>query len=226
MPDMTAVADPSFSQHARLYEIYRSYIVHENDLINNRVGWFIQLHSFLIATYGIVVTSIIGSFFVDHEPRIQSFYPQLIGCLLLLMIEVVGAFSSHAARQSIDAANTAIMELQRRWETYCTGHPHMPLLFPGLTGGGSKDSTAAGLRLHRSLPHALFMLWKVSTTVPVLFAVLSLANCGVVPLGTTTFLAMLGLLCVLAGDLVRVRRAEKRRVARAAKKIVDPLPLA
>lgn len=41
--------------HLKLYEIYRTYVVHEDNLTNNRMTWLLSIHGFLYATYGIAL---------------------------------------------------------------------------------------------------------------------------------------------------------------------------
>ncbi len=158
-----------------IYRIYREYVVHEDDLINNRVGWFIQLHSFLIATYGIVVTAIITTFFAEHGPQIHAAWPQGFACLLLAGIAVVGLLSSLAAKQSIDAADQAIRTLRQSW-LLVLGDRDRGKLLPGLTGGGNIGVAKLGARFHLRLPVALSVLWCVSFIFPVAFLVMALLN--------------------------------------------------
>jgi hypothetical protein len=175
MSDLSIGRSDLFDKDIKIYEIYRKYVEHENELINDRVGWFIQLHSFLIATYGIVVNSLISTFFSEHLPYILPVWPQLIGCAILIMIEVVGLLSSRAASRSIGAAISAIKVLNEAWKQYPISQPGA-LHLPGLTGGGSEEISLDGFKLLKELPRALYWLWIVSTLIPVLFAVLGVSN--------------------------------------------------
>ena len=150
-----------------LYCIYRDYVAHEDDLINNRAGWFIQLHSFLIASYGIVVASVITTFFPSEHASVPAILPQLVACGLLLGITIIGA-SSGTALLSISAADAAIRSLRRKWEEL-PGTDAMTEL-PSMTGGGAKGIAIRGATFQLALPVAMLVLWLLSFAVPVSFA--------------------------------------------------------
>ena len=156
----------------RLYEIFRKYVEHEDDLINNRVGWFIQLHSFLIASYGIIVASLIGTFFPQGKPSVPPLLTQGVACLFLVAVQIVGIASSRSAGQSIAAATIAIAKLRKTWDDHCVKNPHTVDL-PRLTGGGEEASVKTGLRLPSRLPRTIELLWIFSTIVPLVFFIAS-----------------------------------------------------
>lgn len=158
---------------ADLYNIYRNYVEHEDDLINNRVGWFIQLHSFLIASYGIVFAALISTFFVQGTPLVPPIGPQGVACGLLIGIAFIGSASAFSATQSITAANDAIQELNRRWKILFEQRGG-GLNLPGLTGGGHPGSTARGARFQLVLPRVLVVLWFISFSVPAAFWLMAL----------------------------------------------------
>jgi hypothetical protein len=178
-----------------LYRLYRDYIQHEDNLINNRVGWFIQLHSFLIASYGIVFASGLATFFSDHTPLVPSIGLQALAAALLIGIAVIGLESSAAARRSIKAAHAAIQALEARWEVQFKRLGGGEIL-PHVIGGGAtvrqidavgeagasvalventKDQELVedGAAFHLRLPRALKRLWIVSFVVPAAFGVLA-----------------------------------------------------
>ena len=156
-----------------LHRVYRDYIQHEDGLINNRVGWFIQLHSFLIASYGIVIAALVGSFFPERVPdRIGLWEPQLVCCLLLVGIGLIGLESSESARKSIQAANDAIAQLKEQWLGLPLPSDARDEL-PPLTGGGSEAAESEGAWFHLKLPIKLRMLWIASFLIPGAFALIA-----------------------------------------------------
>ncbi len=136
-----------------LYQAYRGYVVNEDELINNRVGWFIQLHSFLIASYGIVVAAIIGTFFPQSDPSVPPIFPQGVACLLLVGITLIGLRSSETASKSIVAADRAISALRAAWVEIFMARGG-GLLLPGLTGGGDPQNEDDGAQFHLILKPA------------------------------------------------------------------------
>jgi hypothetical protein len=152
----------------QLFELYRNYIIHEDNLINNRVGWFIQLHSFLIASYGIVVAAIMATFFPQNTPAVPPIYPQAVACALLAGISLIGLRSSQSAEKSVDAAHQAIMALKQAWAVTFAERGAGTVL-PGIIGGGVKEVEDAGALFHVMLPRSLRWLWYASFLVPVAF---------------------------------------------------------
>lgn len=164
------VADP-----IDLYRIYRDYIVHEDNLVNHRVGWFIQLHSFLIASYTILVASLIASFFPEGPSRVPAEGVQSVACFVLLAISATGFMSSVAADSSIKAASKAVRNLEAHWERVAkelAGDSGLP----GITGGGNVDIRNRGGRFHDWLPTGFMILWVLSISAPIWF--FYLANFG------------------------------------------------
>lgn len=146
------------------YELHRSYIIHEDNLINNRVGWFIQLHSFLLATYGIIIGSVVTTYFSENVPdRYTSTVLRSILPFALFGITFIGVCSAHSAKSSISAANQAIQDINKRWKSK---YPRASQDFPGLIGGGDEASDARGARLHHFLPLAMEKMWAVSLMIP------------------------------------------------------------
>ncbi|MCW3847487.1 hypothetical protein OF829_09550 [Sphingomonas sp. LB-2] len=139
-----------------IYCVYRDYIKHEDNLINNRVGWFIQLHSFLIATYGIIFASFTSTFAREAAAMVPGI--RASACVLLAAISLVGIASSLSASLSIWAAHKAIKALNRRWDAQ-SDKLDPRKVFPGLIGGGNKGRDWWGASFHLFLPACLFAAW-------------------------------------------------------------------
>jgi hypothetical protein len=152
--------------HREVYEIYRDYIKHEDNLINNRVGWFIQLHSFLIATYGILFAALMSSYFPQGTATIDPAIPQKVACAILAMVALVGIFSSLSAIMSIDAADRAITKLSKTWDGVSEGWAADRRILPPLIGGGDTKNDRLGARFHLWLPRVMLAVWIVSMCVP------------------------------------------------------------
>ncbi|WP_231468005.1 hypothetical protein [Novosphingobium sp. CECT 9465] len=159
---------------AENYQRHRDYIIHEDGLINNRVGWFIQLHSFLLATYGIVLASAVSTFFpqATPDPSVAQVVKSLLAAVLA-SITIIGICSAISAVRSITAAHSAIKNIQQRWVTKIPACERE--LFPGLIGGGNDQTDEKGATLHHFLPIAMIVMWAFSLGAPL--AILWLTLC-------------------------------------------------
>lgn len=119
-----------------LYKVYRSYIEHEDDLINQRTTWFIQLHSFLIASYGITFAAFVNSFNFDDVDPLMLLFVRVGVILFLSAVTFVGLSSAKAAMNSIQAATFAINSLRNDGNALLQAPKMEGRLLPGLTWGG------------------------------------------------------------------------------------------
>lgn len=44
--------EPKWPKVEKLYQIYRDYLIHEDDLMNQRSTWHLLIQGFLFATFG------------------------------------------------------------------------------------------------------------------------------------------------------------------------------
>lgn len=157
------------------YKLFRSYLEHEDNLVNHRTTWFIQLHSFLIASYGLIFSSLVS---IKLNPNIEnlgaSYLLSGLASAVLVAITVIGLISAKTTRKSVIAAIKAIRELENDWDTllqdvakmqFARGHKLYPSL-PGLSGGGRRKSWQDGKRLASRLPDTLSYLWIVAIFLP------------------------------------------------------------
>lgn len=150
-----------------LYAVYRDYLKHEDGLVNNRVGWFIQLHSFLIASYVIILSALIASFAPEGQFLVDPHRVRLAGFMVLVALAAIGIGSSVAAYQSIRGAVIAIEALRERWRQVRDVVPGCEHL-PDLAGGGSEVAVRRGLWLHSLLPLGITGLWLFSLAIPIM----------------------------------------------------------
>lgn len=162
-----------------LYGLYRDYVTHEDHLINHRMGWFIQLHSFLIAAYMLVSGAMIAAL-SSRTPGMLTGFVCLVGVAALVGLAVVGLSSSRAALVSVGAALASIAQLK----VLARAHPGFldaPYRLPGLTGAGLDQPELNGKELITGLPTRLMRLWWVSFIVPFAFCcaaiVTTMATC-------------------------------------------------
>jgi hypothetical protein len=126
------IALTKFEQNLRVYETFRNYARHEDNLINNRVMWLLSIHGFLYATYGLtlqkkleiiekisLITSKAGpppyltvddihTYMSENHLDLTLTYTSLF----LFLISAVGFSISLYAFRSIRAAKKSVINLQ------------------------------------------------------------------------------------------------------------------
>src|SRR5271169_5831898 len=59
--------NPAVSEILTYYERMRSYVEHEDGLINSRLTWSLTIHGFLFASYGILLAKVADMFIALHK---------------------------------------------------------------------------------------------------------------------------------------------------------------
>jgi hypothetical protein len=179
-----------FAAAKDLYWIYRSYIQHEDDLINNRTTWLITIQSFLLATFGFSYQKWLEVFtrYVENKTSNHLFFSFLLDKptadterytlfmnmaftnygLFLLALCAIGFAVGGISFYSIKAAALAIEQLTDTWadiEKKIGPDCH----FPKIIGGGSKEAAKHGLRFPTFLPRFFMALWAV-TVIAVIYS--------------------------------------------------------
>lgn len=182
-----ASSSDSYDMARKTYELYRSYIQHEDNLVNHRTTWLITTQSFLIATFGL---SYQKKYEMAHKIMELSFCQKAIDALERPIIEyniflLVLAFSGFSIAiltiYSVRAAQNAIFSLQGKWNSINfiwrnrmkdDGNAQLFDLFPEIIGGGS-DTEKKGARFATWLPIFFAILWVIVIvfTVVTLFGV-------------------------------------------------------
>jgi hypothetical protein len=149
----TILSTPHWEELSGLYDRYRDYMKHEDDLINQRSSWHLLLQGFLFATFGVM-----GEWQAGDDKGFL--HPQRF--LILYGLVVMGFLISIFASFSILAANTAINRLQKQWddlprklnipESFCQ-------LLPGLAGGGSNSARLWGKSPAIAIPFIVALAW-------------------------------------------------------------------
>lgn len=123
------------------YRLLRSYIEHEDGLINQRMLWSLITNGGLLATFGTLMTA-------TGLPSVAAF-------LAGLVVAVVGALVTLASLVGVRAAKAAIIEIIAR-------HGEHPMirdgLLPPLIGGGHPE-TGNRAEFYDRLLYAVLALW-------------------------------------------------------------------
>jgi hypothetical protein len=121
-----------------LYKLFRDYVKHEDDLINNRLNWNFTIQGFLFAAYAFSLQKIAD---VDLGLIRNDINPDLVGTIpivhnthelrtVMLVTAGVGFCVSIFIYLSVWAARVAIDELEGRWfDLYEAYRKHTPRLF-------------------------------------------------------------------------------------------------
>jgi hypothetical protein len=108
------IAPTSFAEILSYYDRLRSYVVHEDGLINSRLTWSLTAHGFLFATFGLLAGKEVDLFVELHKTPTNPFPIEytITGLFVVqFVISFFGAFIAHQAREAIVAAHNAIQHL-------------------------------------------------------------------------------------------------------------------
>lgn len=118
----------------KLFSIYRDYLKHEDDLINNRLNWNFTIQGFLFAAYSFALEKVADiklgllSTYIDPKrvPYVNILHSISDLEILLALLAFVGMGVSFFVYISVRAARYAIHELEMRWRAINPGHYNPP----------------------------------------------------------------------------------------------------
>ena len=139
----------SFERLTTLYNIYRDYMKHEDDLLNQRTTWLLVIQGFLFATLGVL-----GEWVLQPGQDRLGIERQF----LVYVLVVVGVVVASVAFLGITAASDAIDELRRKWELIRVHYQGWENL-PEIAGGGDPTAHQRGKWPPRLIPAAIFIAW-------------------------------------------------------------------
>lgn len=137
------------------YDVYRDYLKHEDNLINNRMTWLILSQSFFFTAFALAIgrLTVVDPLIADQ-----------IG-LFLKSLAVLGMVVAGATCLSVVAALTAIEGLRQRWkkhsQTNDTNETYTieKSLLPDLTGGGDPFASTFGFFMPIAMPLIFLFTW-------------------------------------------------------------------
>jgi hypothetical protein len=138
----------------KLYELYRDYIKHEDDLINHRSTWHVLIQGFLFATLGYMGQWQGGSNAPDswHIERQH----------LVLILASVGVIIGLLAFRSTRAAVRASKKICETWNDNIENvdvYKEALKLLPGLAGGGDITAVKMGKQPAIWIPIVIAVAW-------------------------------------------------------------------
>lgn len=174
-----------------LFSLYRDYLKHEDNLINQRTTWLITIQSFLIATFGFsyqnrftglitiysgylekngyptLSSSSIGTIPPEILENITRQYPE-IGIKisnynnLLYALSIIGLITSVIAFFSVSAAVNATVAIRKKWYAISSfSRRIIANQLPDISGGGSRHAHLFGKVMSLSLPIFFIVFWSV-----------------------------------------------------------------
>jgi hypothetical protein len=174
-----------------VYNLFRDYVKHEDDLINNRLMWILSIHGFLYATYGFTIQKkleVARQLAVDTKDLTREHflcYFQKANLsisvaqieLFLACIVIVGFFISFVGLVSIAAARAAQYSVRdifhcqftnthrQRYgaeHTFKFGNNGKEIIVPSITGGGAPQTHKRGAISPIWIPSILMASWIVA----------------------------------------------------------------
>lgn len=135
-----------------LFGTYRSYVEHEDGLVNQRSIWIYTIHGFLFAGYVLALQR--TEMLLGHK-------------IVYSILAAAGAFTGIGGIISIRAANRSIDLLVGSWneclERYGGSVYDLPA---GLTGGGAEKNVARGRLETYFFPGVLIAAWIALSILP------------------------------------------------------------
>ena len=161
MSDKQNLIRVSFLRNLNIYREFRDYIKHEDNLVNFRTSWFIQLNSFLFAAMALLLTR-------DNSKPMTE-----LNLYFGLMVCFVGGLISYTTFRSVGAAIRSMKEIRLLWmENYeknvisRAGSEDLPevRIFPYLLGGGPGNGIAKmGRKSSIVIPIAVICIWILTS---------------------------------------------------------------
>lgn len=152
-----------------MYKAYRDYIVHEDDLVNQRTTWSVTIEAFVIGIFGLTyqkkMEGLITFFGLDDKRTGFSInkMKEVVDVFdeFLIIIAVFGIGIALISGVAVYAAQHAIQKLGERWEDQCS-KLHLCNEFPPLTGGGNRLATYLGHTFPLVLPGFFIVFWALA----------------------------------------------------------------
>jgi len=144
------------------YRVIRDYIIHEDNLINQRMTWMILIQSFLVAGFVYSLSSGLDDKGGDSANIGSSIPMSDTLTAIVWAIPLTGLTISLLGFVSILAASNALTSLTR---TYSPQFEEKG--FPPLSGGGSGSAALLGFVAPFLIPVAMVVLWVLALGITV-----------------------------------------------------------
>ena len=167
----------------KLYETYRGYIIHEDDLINSRTTWLITIQSVLFGIFGFTCQKYleVTANLINNARNLDFSKPEAAKNYLLAIsrdkenilggaFQLVSFIIAGTPFLGIIVSVACVCSIKAAWDAMqsvkMAGDSHTDLFqqhkLPGLTGGGDKDAPWRGLAIGLALPISIGIFWSFS----------------------------------------------------------------
>ena len=159
-PKVSWTDDGKFDVVRDLYSIYRDYMKHEDDLINQRSTWHLLIQGFLFATFGVMG---------EWQPESGAGFLNGHRLFLIMVLASTGMAIAVVACVSVAAAYLAIRRLCKGWEDAKADSSVSNLrdVFPGIAGAGGDWIKRCGIAAATVTPVLLVAAWLTILAVAI-----------------------------------------------------------
>jgi len=148
-PNTASVSEKTGSHPSiKLYEVYRSYVEHEDDLVNQRLYRLFIAHASLAAAAGVIISKL---------PDTRYAFGISIVLFVFGILSIALCINQLSA---INAGLRAIGSLNDKWNKVGAKLDDFNLL-PELVGGGNRENDRLGQSTARWAPIILGLFWVV-----------------------------------------------------------------
>jgi hypothetical protein len=134
------------------YNIFRQYMMREDDLINHRLSWNLAIQGFLFASYAFSVQKLAEIHTKALVEKGSEVARQLANSaetaplrLLIFIIPLVGLSMASFVWFAVLAAKMALEKLHTDWQHVSLGYPEQPYL-PDTAGAGVPTAVRFGFK--------------------------------------------------------------------------------
>ena len=145
---------PTFADLKSQWDIYRDYMKHEDDLLNQRTTWHLVVQGLLFTALGVALQRKVDPGATDIFYTLHQWMVYILAALAISIAAL--AFGG------VWAAHSAIEQLCKEWkeDVLPQYHLHLPKL-PGLAGAGLIKAAEWGKRPSLFLPPLIAGAWIV-----------------------------------------------------------------
>lgn len=147
------------------YAVFRGYVTHEDDLINQRIHWLLLVSSFMFASLAVIISQ--AHTLTDMSLFAQSRLPVPLLSVAVVAIALSGLSFAMVSEGGILAAARAQEQLSEAWKNAKALYPHHWDRYPHILGGGSDAAHLDGLAYPAHILLLLKLVWSAILVVGV-----------------------------------------------------------
>jgi hypothetical protein len=142
---------PDFNCFRDHYAIFRDYMKHEDDLINQRTTWHCVIQGLLLTAFGWLLQWKIDSSVPDQMQSVRA--------TMSIVLPIAGILVAALGFLSCWAADIAIRKLFSDWQRVVSDYPDRLPRLPGIAGAGSNLAKNLGKLPSLVIPGLMLIMW-------------------------------------------------------------------